>query len=71
MSKAFASKQEKQFQSQKLLSDQIATRNSQHETRNTKKQAGQVELAQKLDAKVRVTNFCVLFAAYRTRVQVS
>ena len=33
-----------------------------------KKKAGQVELARKLDANVRVTNFRVLFAAYRARV---
>ena len=44
----------------KLLSNQIATR---------KKKAGQVELERKLDANVRVTNFRVLFAAYRARVQ--
>ena len=47
----------------KLLSNQIATRNTKE------KKAGQVELAQKLDANVRVTNFRVLFAAYRARVQ--
>ena len=34
-----------------------------------KKKAGQVELAQKLDANVRVTNFRELFAAYRACVQ--
>ena len=47
----------------KLLSNQIATCNT------TEKKAGQVELAQKLDANVRVMNFRVLFAAYRARVQ--
>ena len=46
----------------KLLSNQIATR-------NTKKKAGQVEVARKLDANVRVTNFRVLFEAYRAPVQ--
>ena len=47
---------------EKLLSNQIATR-------NTKKKAGQVELARKLDANVCVTNSRVLFVAYRARVQ--
>ena len=47
----------------KLLPDQIATRNTKE------KRAGQAELAQKLDANVRVTNFRVLFAAYRARGQ--
>ena len=38
--------------------------------RNTKeKKAEQVRLARKLGANVRVTNFRVLFAAYRARVQ--
>ena len=37
--------------------------------RKKKKKAGQVELAQKLDANVRVTNFRELFAAYGARVQ--
>ena len=45
------------------MSNQIATRNMKE------KKAGQVELARKLDANVRVTNFRVLFAAYRARVQ--
>ena len=40
-------------------------RNSRHE----RKKAGQVELARTLDANVRVTNVCVLSAAYRARVQ--
>ena len=34
-----------------------------------RKKGGPAELAQKLDANVRVTNFCALFAAYRARVQ--
>ena len=42
---------------------------NQTATRNTKKKAGQAELARKLNANVRVTNFRVLFAAYRARVQ--
>ena len=45
------------------MSNQIATRN----TKETK--AGQVELEQKLDVNVRVTNVGVLFAVYRDRVQ--
>ena len=48
---------------EKLLSNQIAPRNTKE------KKAGQVELARKLDANVRATNFPVLFAAYRARVQ--
>ena len=40
----------------KLLFNQIATRNT------NEKKAEQVELARKLDANVRVTNFRVLFA---------
>ena len=47
----------------KLLSNQIPTRNTKE------KKTGQVELARKLDANVRVTNFHVLFEAYRARVQ--
>ena len=47
----------------KLLSNQIATQK--------KKKAGQVELARKLDANVRVTNFRVLFAAYRVQFEIS
>ena len=43
--------------------NQIATRNTKE------KKAWQAELARKLDANVRVTNFRVLFAAYRARVQ--
>ena len=41
----------------KLLSNQIATRNTKE------KKARQVELARKLDPNVRVMNFRVLFAA--------
>ena len=40
---------------------QLATRKNQ--------KARRAELARKLDANVRVTNICVLFAAYRARVQ--
>ena len=40
-------------ENRKLLSNQIATRNTKE------KKAGQVELARKLDANVRVTNFRV------------
>ena len=47
----------------KLLFNQIATRDTKE------KKAGQAELARKPDANVRVTNFRVLFAAYRARVQ--
>ena len=47
----------------KMLSNQIATRNTKE------KKAGQVELARKLDANVHVSKFRVLFAAYRARVQ--
>ena len=47
----------------KLLSNQIATRNTKE------KKAGRVELARKLDADVRVTDFRVLFAAYLAHVQ--
>ena len=47
----------------KLLSNQIATRTTKE------KKAGQAELARKLNANVGTTNVCVLFAAYRTRVQ--
>ena len=46
-----------------LLSNQVATRNTKE------KKAGQAGLARKLDASFRVTNFRVLFAAYRARVQ--
>ena len=48
---------------EKLLSNQIATHNTKE------KRTGQAELARKLDVNVRVTNFRVLFAAYRARVQ--
>ena len=48
---------------EKLLSNQIETRNPKE------KKAGQAEFARKLDANFRVTNFCVLFVAYRARVQ--
>ena len=44
----------------KLLSNQIATRNN--------KKAGQVELARKLAANVRVADFHVLFVVYSARV---
>ena len=47
----------------KVLSNQRATCNTKE------KKTGQVELERKLDANVRVTNFRVLFAAYRARVQ--
>ena len=47
----------------KLSFNQIATRHTKE------KKAGQVEFAQKLDAKVRVTNFRVLFASFCARVQ--
>ena len=47
----------------KLLSNQIATRNTKE------KKTGQVELARKQGANVRATNFRALFAAYRARVQ--
>ena len=50
-------------ENRKLLSNQIATRNTKE------KKAGQVELARKLDANVRVTNFQMLFAAHRARAQ--
>ena len=46
-----------------LLSNQIATRNT------NEKKTGQVELVRKLAANNRVTNFRVLFGAYRVRVQ--
>ena len=45
------------------MSNQIATRNTKE------KKAGQAELAQKLDANVRVTNFRAFFAAYLAHVQ--
>ena len=45
------------------MSNQIATHNTKE------KKAEQVELARKLDANIRVTNFRVLFAAYRACVQ--
>ena len=48
---------------EKLLSNQITTCNRKG------KKAGHDELARKLDANVRVTNFRVLFAAYHARVQ--
>ena len=46
-----------------MLSNQIATRNIKE------KDAEQAELARKLGGKVHVTDFCVLLAAYRARVQ--
>ena len=52
----------------KILKKSYCPIRSQLATKKENK-AGQVELARKLDANVRVTNFHVLFAAYRARVQ--
>ena len=45
------------------MSNQIATCNTKE------KETGQAELAQKLDANVRVTSFRALFAAYHAHAQ--
>ena len=52
----------------KILKENCCPIRQQLATRKTKK-AGQVDLARKLDANVRVKNFRGLFAAYRARVQ--
>ena len=52
----------------KILKQNCCPIRSRLATRKGKK-SGQAELARKLDANVRVTNFRVLFAVYHARVQ--
>ena len=57
--------EENKRRKRKILKENCCPIRSQHE----RKKAGQVELARKLDANVRVMNFRVSFVAHRARVQ--